>query len=82
MIEQAKVSEILAKSKDIERQIEDNKKSTQQLNDRLIELNTKKQQILDELQNLGVSETTLDSKIEELYNEVQNGITKFEELNK
>lgn len=82
MINKEQVDEILKKSKDIETQIEDNKKKSQELSNKLIELNTKKQQVLDELQKLGITEETLDSTIEQLYKEVQDGITRFEELNK
>ena len=82
MIDNALVNELLEKSKKIEQQIEEDKKKSQELNNKLIELNTKKQQVLDELKSLGVTEATLDSTIETLCKEVQNGIAKFEELNK
>lgn len=82
MIDNALVNELLEKSKKIEQQIEEDKKKSQELNNKLIELNTKKQQVLDELKSLGVTEETLDSTIETLCKEVQNGIAKFEELNK
>lgn len=82
MIDNALVNELLEKSKKIEKQIEEDKKKSQELNNKLIELNTKKQQVLDELKSLGVTEETLDSTIETLCKEVQNGIAKFEELNK
>ena len=82
MIDNALVNELLEKSKKIEQQIEEDKKKSQELNNKLIELNTKKQQVLDELKSLGVTEDTLDATIETLCKEVQNGIAKFEELNK
>lgn len=82
MINNALVNELLEKSKKIEQQIEEDKKKSQELNNKLIELNTKKQQVLDELKSLGVTEETLDATIETLCKEVQNGIAKFEELNK
>lgn len=82
MINKEQVDEILRKSKEIEEQIEANKQKSQELNNKLIELNTKKQQVLDELKSLGVTEETLDSTIETLCKEVQDGIAKFEELNK
>lgn len=82
MIDNALVNELLEKSKKIEQQIEEDKKKSQELNNKLIELNTKKQQVLDELKSLGVTEETLDTTIETLCQEVQNGIAKFEELNK
>lgn len=82
MIDNNLVNELLEKSKKIEAQIEEDKKKSQELNNKLIELNTKKQQVLDELKSLGVTEETLDATIETLCQEVQNGITKFEELNK
>lgn len=82
MINNALVNELLEKSKKIEAQIEEDKKKSQELNNKLIELNTKKQQVLDELKSLGVTEETLDTTIETLCKEVQNGIAKFEELNK
>ena len=82
MINKEQVDSILQKSRNIEKQIEDNKKQSQELSNKLIELNTKKQQVLDELNKLGITENELDSKIEQLYNEVQDGIRKFEELNK
>jgi len=82
MIDNALVNELLEKSKKIEQQIEEDKKKSQELNNKLIELNTKKQQVLDELKSLGVTEETLDTTIETLCKEVQNGIAKFEELNK
>ena len=82
MIDNDLVNELLEKSKKIEQQIEEDKKKSQELNNKLIELNTKKQQVLDELKSLGVTEETLDSTIETLCKEVQNGIAKFEELNK
>lgn len=82
MIDNALVNELLEKSKKIEQQIEEDKKKSQELNNKLIELNTKKQQVLDELKSLGVTEETLDATIETLCKEVQNGIAKFEELNK
>ena len=81
MIDNALVNELLEKSKKIEQQIEEDKKKSQELNNKLIELNTKKQQVLDELKSLGVTEETLDVTIETLCKEVQNGIAKFEELN-
>lgn len=82
MINKEQVDSILQKSKEIENQIEANKKKSQELSNKLIELNTKKQQVLDELNKLGITEDQLDFKIEQLYNEVQDGIRKFEELNK
>ena len=82
MIDKQQVDDILKKSKEIEKEIEDNKKRSQELSNKLIELNTKKQQVLDELSKLGITEETLDSTIEQLYNEVQDGIRKFEEFNK
>lgn len=82
MIDNNLVNELLEKSKKIEAQIEQDKQKSQELNNKLIELNTKKQQVLDELKSLGVTEDTLDSTIENLYKEVQDGIAKFEELNK
>lgn len=82
MMNREQIDNILQKSKEIERMIEENKKENQELSNKLIELNTKKQQVVEELQKLGVSEETLDSKIEQLYNEVQDGIAKFNELNK
>lgn len=82
MIDNALVNELLEKSKKIEQQIEEDKKKSQELNNKLIELNTKKQQVLDELKSLGVTEETLDATIETLCKEVQDGISKFEELNK
>lgn len=82
MIDNNLVNELLEKSKKIEQQIEEDKKKSQELNNKLIELNTKKQQVLDELKSLGVTEETLDSTIENLCKEVQDGIAKFEELNK
>lgn len=82
MIDNALVNELLEKSKKIEQQIEEDKKKSQELNNKIIELNTKKQQVLDELKSLGVTEETLDTTIETLCQEVQNGIAKFEELNK
>lgn len=82
MIDNNLVNELLEKSKKIEQQIEQDKQKSQELNNKLIELNTKKQQVLDELKSLGVTEETLDSTIETLCKEVQDGIAKFEELNK
>ena len=82
MINNALVNELLEKSKKIEQQIEEDKKKSQELNNKLIELNTKKQQVLDELKSLGVTEETLDTTIESLCKEVQDGIAKFEELSK
>lgn len=82
MIDNNLVNELLEKSKKIEAQIEQDKQKSQELNNKLIELNTKKQQVLDELKSLGVTEETLDSTIETLCKEVQDGITKFEELSK
>ena len=82
MMNREQIDNILQKSKEIERMIEENKKENQELSNKLIELNTKKQQVIEELQKLGVNEETLDSKIEQLYNEVQDGIRKFNELNK
>ena len=82
MIDNNLVNELLEKSKKIEAQIKQDKQKSQELNNKLIELNTKKQQVLDELKSLNVTEETLDSTIENLYKEVQDGIRKFEELNK
>lgn len=82
MIDNNLVNELLEKSKKIEAQIEQDKQKSQELNNKLIELNTKKQQVLDELKSLDVTEETLDSTIETLCKEVQDGIAKFEELNK
>lgn len=82
MINQQQVDEILNKTKQIEQEIESNKKQEQEVSNKLIELNTKKQQVLEELSKLGVTEENLDSTIETLYSEVQNAIAKFEESNK
>ena len=82
MIDNNLVNELLEKSKKIEAQIEQDKQKSQELNNKLIELNTKKQQVLDELKSLGVTEETLDVTIESLCKEVQDGIAKFEELSK
>ena len=82
MINKEQVDEILEKSKHIEQEIENNKKREQEISNKLIELNTKKQQVLEELTKLGVTEDNLDSTIEALYKEVQDGIAKFEESNK
>lgn len=82
MIDNNLVNELLEKSKKIEAQIEEDKKKSQELNNKLIELNTKKQQVLDELKSLGVTEETLDISIESLCKEVEDGIAKFEELSK
>lgn len=82
MIDNNLVKELLEKSKKIEQQIAEDKQKSQELNNKLIELNTKKQQVLDELKSLGVTEDALDSTIENLCKEVQDGIAKFEELNK
>ena len=82
MINKEQVDAVLKKSKEIEEQIEANKKRSQELSNKLIELNTKKQQVLEELAKLGVTEDNLDSTIETLYKEVQDGIAKFEEFNK
>lgn len=80
MIDNNLVNELLEKSKKIEAQIEQDKQKSQELNNKLIELNTKKQQVLDELKSLGVTEETLDSTIENLCKEVQDSINKFNEL--
>ena len=82
MIDNNLVNELLEKSKKIEAQIEQDKQKSQELNNKLIELNTKKQQVLDELKSLGVTEETLDATIETLCKEVQDGIAKFQELSK
>ena len=82
MINKQQVDEILNKTRQIEQEIESNKKRDQEISNKLIELNTKKQQVLEELSKLGVTEETLDSKIETLYSEVQNAIARFEESNK
>lgn len=82
MINKQQVDEILNKTRQIEQEIESNKKREQEISNKLIELNTKKQQVLEELSKLGVAEETLDSKIETLYSEVQNAIARFEESNK
>ena len=82
MINQQQVDEILNKTKQIEQEIESNKKQEQEVSNKLIELNTKKQQVLEELSKLGVTEENLDSTIETLYSEVQNAIARFEESNK
>ena len=82
MINQQQVDEILNKTKQIEKQIESNKRREQEISDKLIELNTKKSQILEELNKMGITEENLDSTIETLYSEVQNAIARFEESNK
>lgn len=82
MINQQQVDEILNKTKQIEEQIESNKRRDKEISDKLIELNTKKSQILEELNKMGITEENLDSTIETLYSEVQNAITRFEESNK
>ena len=82
MINQQQVDEILNKTKQIEQEIEANKRQEQEVSNKLIELNTKKQQVLEELSKLGVTEENLDSTIETLYSEVQNAIARFEESNK
>ena len=46
MINKEQVDSILQKSKEIEKEIEDNKKRSQELSNKLIELNTKKQQLI------------------------------------
>ena len=80
MIDNNLVNELLEKSKKIEAQIEQDKQKSQELNNKLIELNTKKQQVLDELKSLGITEETLDATIENLCKEVQDSINKFNEL--
>ncbi len=82
MINQQQVDEILNKTKQIEEQIESNKRREKEISDKLIELNTKKSQILEELNKMGITEENLDSTIETLYSEVQNAIARFEESNK
>lgn len=79
MINNQQIDEILKKSQEVEKQIEDNKKRQLEINNKLIELNTKKQQVIDELNKLGVTEETLDSNIETLYKEVQDELTRFEQ---
>ena len=79
MINNQQIDEILKKSQEVEKQIEDHKKRQLEINNKLIELNTKKQQVIDELNKLGVTEETLDSNIETLYKEVQDELTRFEQ---
>lgn len=79
MINNQQIDEILKKSQEVEKQIEDNKKRQLEINNKLIELNTKKQQIIDELNKLGISEDKLENSIETLYKEVQDELTRFEQ---
>ena len=79
MINNQQIDEILKKSQEVEKQIEDHKKRQLEINNKLIELNTKKQQVIDELNKLGITEETLDSTIETLYKEVQDELTRFEQ---
>lgn len=80
MIEQEKVNEILKKSKEIEDKIEQKKKEAQEISNKLIELNTKKGQVIEELKKYNVTEETLNSTIEKLYKEVEDNVRRFEEI--
>ena len=82
MIESNQIEEVLKKTQAIEKQIADNKQRSQEISNKLIELNTQKQLILKDLETFGVTEATLDSKIEELYASVRIGIEQFEAANK
>lgn len=78
-IDKEKVKELLKKSDDISRIIEERKNRVQEISNKLIELNTKKSQILEDLQSLGVSESSLEQTISDLYKEVEDGIKRFDE---
>ena len=82
MIESNQIEEVLKKTQAIEKQIADNKQRSQEISNKLIELNTQKQLILKDLETFGVTEATLDSQIEELYASVRIGIEQFEAANK
>ena len=82
MINQQQVDEVLKKTQEIEKQIEENKQKRQAVSEKLIALNTQKKLLLADLETLGINENNLESKIEELYASVKSGIAKFEESNK
>jgi len=82
MINQQQVDEVLKKTQEIEKQIEENKQKRQAVSEKLIALNTQKKLLLADLETLGINEDNLESKIEELYVSVKSGIAKFEESNK
>ena len=82
MINQQQVDDVLKKTQEIEKQIEENKQKRQAVSEKLIALNTQKKLLLADLETLGINEDNLESKIEELYVSVKSGIAKFEESNK
>ena len=82
MINQQQVDEVLKKTQEIEKQIEENKQKRQADSEKLIALNTQKKLLLADIETLGINEDNLESKIEELYVSVKSGIAKFEESNK
>ena len=82
MINQQQVDEVLKKTQEIEKQIEENKQKRQAVSEKLIALNTQKKLLLADLETLGINEDNLESKIEELYVSVKSGIAKYEESNK
>ncbi len=78
-MDQNKVTEILQKAEQIEKQIELKKKENQEICNKLIELKTRKQQVIEELAELGIKPEDLDLTIEKLTKEVNEGVRRFEE---
>ena len=82
MIDNNEVSIVLQRAKEVEQKIKDIEKQNQEISNKLIELSTKKQQLIEELSSLNIKEEDLESTRERLKQEVQSGITEFEQLNK
>lgn len=80
MLDKDEVSKLLTRTTQLEKVIEDKKREQQTLSDKLIELKTKREQLILQLQEFGVKEDSLESEITRLYKEVQDGLTKFEEI--
>ena len=80
MIDQQKITDILDRSKIIETIIERKKQEHQEFSNKLIELKTKKEQLLDQLKELGIKEEDLDTTINKVYQEVEDGFKQFDEV--
>lgn len=82
MINQSQIDEILEISKKIEIKVKSAKAENEKLEKELLVANTKKEEIIKKMNELGVTEDNILDKIKEKYEKIKDAITKFEELNK
>lgn len=79
-IDEKQIEELLQKAKEIKSEIEVKKEELQKIGNEIIRQNTKKEQILEELKQYGVTEENLEQKIEEQYQVIKDGIESYQKL--